>query len=728
MSDSLPITASLSGLRAISATVLGILNGISEKYYDVPASMKRLISDIEAIQQLFAEIHRLITLGSGNQQTEHTHAGAGELPLSSLIIVLSGCVIVYSRLHLFVQKLGNKIETDSDSKPSAQRNLTVVEKLKGIFKEEEVKALLVDLQNHKLSLNTILKIISCNGTSGVKSMIVQLQRCVAQVLETTHTHHTYTTLDSNRKLLESNRQIPKIHQKKALQLQELIELFSKEQDTCPLATSSTTVRTVTGMAKLRKSALMNQSSISPTFSEAGWSSSSSGTGSARSSTFSSSSSYTSDYSSKPIPHHVEQEIVRSGKDTSTRKNKLFRNLKTELEVTRVVRWMKDQTHKTIKSDVASVLSPVESPQSSACVSVMLSDITLGSLSAAKISISTLKLPIFASELWDSNFFQHLNTALSRAPSVRHEIFSKLTAGRLHRAIAANNGYLVGMFLSLGADVEEVDSKGRTPLEHVLASDYMGARWSFCRLLLNKGAKVNWKKLTWDESLIKFYLALKAGDLGVGVNVDMEETDSTGLTALAYAFGKHLNTLCLQLIQHGASLEPLKNIQKWPPHCRLSNAARNGHTELIRIHLSLGVHVDDDLDRYNMTPLLLAAWFGHEEAAIHLIEAGADIFAKDKNGWTIIHVAANTKSGHKILEHVFGNDKTLTIFKHINSPDYNGSTPLHMATRNNLLENMRFLITHGGDPTIKCTKGLSAVDMAGTHDARAILTFASIPRC
>ena len=82
------------------------------------------------------------------------------------------------------------------------------------------------------------------------------------------------------------------------------------------------------------------------------------------------------------------------------------------------------------------------------------------------------------------------------------------------------------------------------------------------------------------------------------------------------------------------------------------SARNGHLEVVRALIKAGADVNAK-DNDGWTPLHYSAWNGHLEVARALIEAGADVNAKENGGSTPLHAAAEKghKSVIKILENV-----------------------------------------------------------------------------
>ena len=76
---------------------------------------------------------------------------------------------------------------------------------------------------------------------------------------------------------------------------------------------------------------------------------------------------------------------------------------------------------------------------------------------------------------------------------------------------------------------------------------------------------------------------------------------------------------------------------------LHEAASRGDHKTITALLADGADLharDDD----GWTPLHIAAWEGHREVITALLDARADLHARNNNGWTSLHVAAS--EGHR----------------------------------------------------------------------------------
>jgi ankyrin repeat protein len=102
------------------------------------------------------------------------------------------------------------------------------------------------------------------------------------------------------------------------------------------------------------------------------------------------------------------------------------------------------------------------------------------------------------------------------------------------------------------------------------------------------------------------------------------------------------------------------------------------------------HQNDDVRRLKAVSLLL--------------DAGADVEARDRKGRTILHVVAS-HGDLKAVELLLSGDAT------VNVPDAQGVTPLHVAVRNGHAAVAALLLDRGADVRVKARDQTSPLDLA-----------------
>jgi ankyrin repeat protein len=174
-------------------------------------------------------------------------------------------------------------------------------------------------------------------------------------------------------------------------------------------------------------------------------------------------------------------------------------------------------------------------------------------------------------------------------------------------------------------------------------------------------------------------------------------------------------------------------------CPLIDAAYRGSQEMVELLLARGARVDifaaaalgktdrlreivtqdsggiNTLSPDGFTPLALAAFFGHKDAAAVLLEHGADVHMVTKNflGNMPIHAAA---AGSRP-------DLVALLLEHGADPkarDAHGWAPLSLAAGNGNLEIVQLLLAHDVDLASANDEGLTALALAikGEHGAVA----------
>jgi ankyrin repeat protein len=146
--------------------------------------------------------------------------------------------------------------------------------------------------------------------------------------------------------------------------------------------------------------------------------------------------------------------------------------------------------------------------------------------------------------------------------------------------------------------------------------------------------IKWCAYYGDVSAIRFLLAHGESLTSLGTNFDLNGA----------CFHGHWQ-LCQYLLEQGADANhPLPDTGEMPLHAALCSANRLGRNQVMRVLLAHGALPNcvtresadtggfmRDCRTRAETPLHRAAAFGDEEAIQLLLDAGADISAKDMNG-------------------------------------------------------------------------------------------------
>lgn len=194
---------------------------------------------------------------------------------------------------------------------------------------------------------------------------------------------------------------------------------------------------------------------------------------------------------------------------------------------------------------------------------------------------------------------------------------------LHVATLFGQSEVAQLLLSSGADVSLTDSEGNTAL-HMAA--FLGRTDIVC-LLLDAEADPELRNhlgfssldnvaITWNAALKDSYHHVERV---LKTKLDLEQLRAD-------------RTKILRLLASESAIPPDR-----VPSVSLWRAAMTGNTAAVEQHIRAGTDINAKEDLSGSTPLVVATTFGKVEVVRILIEAGADLEARNNSGGTALHV-------------------------------------------------------------------------------------------
>jgi ankyrin repeat protein len=311
---------------------------------------------------------------------------------------------------------------------------------------------------------------------------------------------------------------------------------------------------------------------------------------------------------------------------------------------------------------------------------------------------------------------------------------------------------VEAFLEAGANIHETTNNmgGETPLLLAAKNGHIGV----CKLLLNKGADVNFKG---PAGMTALHAAVEAGEeevvryLLTVRGIRLGEKAKGGINSLHFAAkAGHLQIFDMLLRTGKVNIE-VQGRTPWPPRSvrtPIMCAVEMGHSAIVRL-LLMEPHVKvDTQDENGNTILHMAAAHGDEAMLKMILSTGIiELDSKNTSSQTPLHLAA--QQGHRLivdtllavdpnLKNVLGKTRLSVAVRKgddsivnallstekidPNLKDESGETPLLIAIQEEHLMITKLLVERGADLEASNRVGHTPLAWAAEHGYGAIVRF------
>ena len=263
--------------------------------------------------------------------------------------------------------------------------------------------------------------------------------------------------------------------------------------------------------------------------------------------------------------------------------------------------------------------------------------------------------------------------------VNHQCRNDFTA--LHYAGKHKHADVVQVLIDAGADIEAKTDKGHSPLHLASRSGEVATVMK----LVEGGADV---RATDDEGNTCLILAAYNGhtdtvqvliDAGAEIETKAGEGDERYSPLDVAIFSGALTTV-MKLVEGGADVRATDD----EGYTCLMSAADDGHTDIVRYLVGLLEVEVNDRDNKNCTALHYAAEGKHADVVQVLIDAGADIEAKNDEGHSPLHLASCSGELATV-------SKLIEAGADVRATDDKGNTCLIFATISGHTNIVRYLV-------------------------------------
>ena len=204
-------------------------------------------------------------------------------------------------------------------------------------------------------------------------------------------------------------------------------------------------------------------------------------------------------------------------------------------------------------------------------------------------------------------------------------------------------------------------------------------------------------------------AIKSGDTAqVAVLLDGDadlanSSDEHGVPAYTFAIYNRQPAIAKLLEDRGARID-------------IFGAAMAGRAELVREMLAGNKALAKLMSHDGWTPLHLAAFFGHKDAAAALLDAGASVTERSTNAMANMPLHAATAGRNFELVKM--------LVEHgapVNAQQHGGWTPLHAAAQSGDVAMTTLFLEHGADLNVRADNQQLPMDLALTKGNQEIVS-------
>lgn len=272
---------------------------------------------------------------------------------------------------------------------------------------------------------------------------------------------------------------------------------------------------------------------------------------------------------------------------------------------------------------------------------------------------------------------------------------------LHRAAAHDQSEAIETLLEAGAKIERRDKHSFTPLL-VAAS---GGHASAVQTLLDHGAAVD--AVDKDDKTAVYWCAEQGSDEALEVLLNdtrcrelVDVSDRFDNSPLHEAARNGYVSVINKLLEAGS----LKDNKNEDEETALHLAAEAGQVRVVRELVQRYKFLISDENEESNTPLHLACLQGHAEIVEVLLEAGADVEARNSSLWTPLDCAS--ARGHvQCVHHLLDYDSPLDPL------DKTKTTPLQLAATEGHVAVTQLLLKNGASLAACDTSGRNALELA-----------------